>query len=555
MSGDASPTPSRDRGNESTSEEESAEEEPNVESLVTGRAKRATAGNRLSSLLEKEGDDELELLFAENEEEEDVEFEDEDENASDAQLDSSTDEEDQGPTRVDDDLDGEKELQRQDRLERQKKRKAQEVFKRPGALRKKVKIDPSATPTTPAPRPRKKSERVSWVPTDADAPTRVSSRKQTVQNRELVRRKLVDSERTRLKIMYSMDLAQKRKDASKPKALSQADRMEEAAKTERKNAKSLNRWEESEKKRSEEQRAKLEALHNRQLTGPVITWWSGLARWVNGKILQLGVRQIRAAGHIESSVTLDEEKPVFNSNLTAERIAAGINIEDTAVFESSRSVLGAGNAQRSHLPNTHQAPFSHQITFTPPQGPHGFLDGIHAYAALPMQQHQAEFTGTADADSLPQNSPASSFPKQLDRASLATLPVSQCTPEIDFRSRTLVAIRNFDANSLKTSELQNTVLLKKRNIRPSSESTAGNLFLFISLNISAEPISESCAITMQPAKFRDPKTGLAYANPYAYKEIQRLRTGGSRWSNLLDCYVGPVQSVARGVPERFWKEA
>ena len=58
---------------------------------------------------------------------------------------------------------------------------------------------------------------------------------------------------------------------------------------------------------------------------------------------------------------------------------------------------------------------------------------------------------------------------------------------------------------------------------------------------------------MQPAKFRDPKTGLAYANSYAYKEIQRLRTGGSRWSNLLDCYVGPVKSVARGVPERFWK--
>ena len=91
MSRDASPAPFSDPGNESTSSDEGTEEEANVESLVTGRAKRATAGNRLSSLLEKEGDDELELLFAENEEEEDVEFEDDDENASDAQLDSSTD--------------------------------------------------------------------------------------------------------------------------------------------------------------------------------------------------------------------------------------------------------------------------------------------------------------------------------------------------------------------------------------------------------------------------------------------------------------------------------
>ena len=460
MSDDASPPPTGHRRHDSSSDE-SAQEEPNVESLVTGRTKRVTAGNRLSSLLEKEGDDELELLFAENEEEEDVEFEDEDEDASDAQLDSSTDEEDQGPTKIDDDLDGERELQRQDRLERQKKRKAQEVFKRPGALRKRVKIDPSATPTSPAPRPRKKSERVSWMPTNADAPTRVSSRKQTVQNREFVHQKLVTSEQTRLKVMHSMDLAQKRKDASKPKALTQADRMEEAAKTERKNAKSLSRWEESEKKRSEEQRAKLEALHNRQLTGPVVTWWSGLARWLNGKISHLGVGQIRAAGHAEKPATLDEGKPTENGRLAAEQASAGTKDEDLAAFESPQSGVGAGNAHRASLPQ--------QITFAPPQGPHGFLDGIHAYAALPMQQHQAEFTGTADADALPQNYPEQSYANPLDRASLGTLPNSHSTPEIDFKSRTLVAIKNFDANSIKVPELQNTVLLKKRNVKPSSE--------------------------------------------------------------------------------------
>lgn len=472
MSRDPSPAFPSDRENESTPSDEGAGEEPHVESLVTGRAKRSTAGNRLSSLLAKEGDDELELLFAENEEEEDVEFEDEDENASDAELDSSTDEEDQDATRVDDNLDGEKEIQRQDMLERQKKRKAQEVFKRPGAVRKKVKIDSSATPTTPAPRPRKKSERVTWRHTDADAPTRVSSRKQTVQNRELVHQKLVDSEQTRLKVMHSMDLAQKRKDASKPRALTQADRMEEAARTERKNAKSLNRWEESEKKRSEEQRAKLEALHNRQLTGPVIAWWSGLARWVNDRIAQLGVGQIRAAGHVERSVTLDDGKPTANSRLTAERDSAGPKNEVTAVFESSQSGFGAENAQRSHLTDAHQASFPQRITFAPPQGPHGFLDGIHAYAALPMQQHQAEFTGTADGDSLPQSYLEQSLPHQTDQASLATLPTLQSAPDIDFKSRTLVAIKNLDPSSIKMPELQNTVLLKKRNIKPLSKSLA-----------------------------------------------------------------------------------
>lgn len=472
MSHDASHASPSDRENESTPSDEDAGEELHVESLVTGRAKRATAGNRLSSLLEKEGDDELELLFAENEEEEDVEFEDEDENASDAELDSSTDEEDQDAARVDDNLDGEKEIQRQDRLERQKKRKAQEVFKRSGAVRKKVKIDSSATLTTPAPRPSKKSERTTWRHTDADAPTRVSSRKQTVQNRELVQQKLVDSEQNRLKVMHSMDLAVKRKDASKPRALTQADRMEEAARTERKNAKSLNRWEESEKKRSEEQRAKLEALHNRQLNGPVITWWSGLARWVNGRIAQLGAGQIRAAGHVERSVTLDEGNPAANSRLNAEWNSAEPKNEGTAVFESSQSGFGAESAQSSHLTEAHQVSFPQPINFTPPQGPHGFLDGIHAYAALPMQQHQAEFTGTADVDSLPQNEPELSLPNHLDQASLATLPTLQSAPEIDFKSRTLVAIKNLDPNSMKMPELQNTVLLKKRNIKPLSKSLA-----------------------------------------------------------------------------------
>ena len=462
MSRDLSPASSTDRGNDSTSSDEDANEEPNVESLVTGRAKRATAGNRLSSLLEKEGDDDLELLFAENEEEEDVEFEDEDENVSDVQLDSSTDEEDQDPAKIDDSLDGEVELQMQDRLERQKKRKAREVFKRPDALRKKVKIDTLLTPTTPATRPRKKSERVSWVPTDADAPTRVSSRKQTVQNRELVHQKLVDSEQTRINVLYKMDLATKLKDASKPRALTQADRMEEAAKTERKNAKSLNRWEESEKKRSEEQRAKLEALHNRQLTGPVVTWWSGLARWVNGKISQLGIGQIRDAGHVERSVSLDVGKSAPNSNVTAKWASPGTQIQDRSDGpERPQPGLGPEIAQCLHPLD---ACLPQKITFTPPQGPHGFLDGIHAYAALPIQQHQPEFTGTADADSLPPNHLESPFPKQ---ASLEARSYTHSTPEIDFKSRSLVAIKNFDP--IKTPELQNSVLLKKKKDKLSSE--------------------------------------------------------------------------------------
>lgn len=70
-----------------------------------------------------------------------------------------------------------------------------------------------------------------------------------------------------------------------------------------------------------------------------------------------------------------------------------------------------------------------------------------------------------------------------------------------------------------------------------------------------EVTHELCAITGQVARVRDPKTGLPYANSYAYKEIQKLVNGGSRWSNLLGCYVGPAAIAARGVPEQFYKKA
>ncbi|KAL6717141.1 hypothetical protein ACLMJK_005056 [Lecanora helva] len=547
MSEDASPTPVGDPDSESSSTDSENEAGPPVELLVSGRAKRATAGNRLSSLLEKEGDDDLELLFAENEEEEDVEFEDEGENASDPELDSSSDEEDKVPAKGEDDLAGEKELQKQDRLERQKKRKAKEVFKRPGALRKRVKIDSSASPHTPATKPKKKSERVSWVHTEADAPTRASTRKQTVQNREVVFQRLVESEQTRMKVIQHMEEAQKRKDAAKPKALTQADRMEEAAKTEKKNAKSLNRWEESEKKRAEEQRAKLEALHNRQLSGPVITWWSGLARWVNGKIAQLGVKAIRDAGFVEKPTAKTAKE---NTELRSEnkKLAAGtpnaVEDLDTGIPEVLHPHHLTEPSGQVNLSSHRQTSIPQQYTFAPPQSPYGFLDGIHAYAAMPMHQQQAEFTGTADGDShFPiQPGPGPQGFYNFSRAPPG--PARDLTPEIEFATRTLIALKEIDTNAVKLPELQNNVLLKK----PRAKGSAAKV------NSSSKPNSELCAITMQPARFRDPKTGLAYANSYAYKEIQRLRMGGARWSNLLGCYVGPTNSAARGVPERFWKK-
>lgn len=273
-----------DSGSESGDEEEE-EDEPQVEWLATGREKRSTAGNRLHSLLQQEdADDELELLFAEADD--DAGFSDV-EADSDVQMDDSDDDEDQGPAAGDDDMEGEKELQKQARAEKAKKRKMEGGMPK-GFKKKKVKIDPTVVQTAPPPRPKKKSERASWLPTADEAPTRASARGTTKESKQQLHAQMVDREIKRLNQLRQMEKAAKAKEAAKKPVMTQEDRLKEAARVERSNAKSLSRWEEAEQQREEEQLAKLAALKNRVLEGPVITWWSGMGEWVGGKLRQVG---------------------------------------------------------------------------------------------------------------------------------------------------------------------------------------------------------------------------------------------------------------------------
>ncbi|PBP27068.1 YL1 nuclear protein [Diplocarpon rosae] len=187
-------TPARtDESEQSGSDSESEDEQPQVQWLATGREKRSTAGNRLNNLLQQEEeDDELELLFAEADD--DAGFSD-NEADSDVQMDSSSDEEDQGPAAGEDDMEGEKELQKQARAEKAKKRKLDGGM--PKGLKKRVKIDPTAS-HAPPPRPKKKSERASWIPTAEEAPTRASARGTTKQSKEQLHMQMVDREIKRL---------------------------------------------------------------------------------------------------------------------------------------------------------------------------------------------------------------------------------------------------------------------------------------------------------------------------------------------------------------------
>ncbi|KAK2594544.1 hypothetical protein QQS21_007763 [Conoideocrella luteorostrata] len=269
-----------------------------TEWLATTRKRRSTAGNRMKSILaNEEPDSDLELLFAEDEN--DQGFSDMEEDGSDVQMDSSSSSSEDEDNSNANDLEGEKELERQHKAKRaaQRKRKAQEAV--PAKFRKKVRINPTTTASpAPTPRPKKKSERTSWLPSAADLPTRASSRKTTRLSKEQLHQQMAEREARRLKQLVQMEKKAARLEAMKKPPMTQEERLAEAAIVEKRNSKSLNRWEEAEKQREEERKARLAALNQRTLKGPVITFWSGKGQWDD-----IELRSLR------SYVTEVEDKP------------------------------------------------------------------------------------------------------------------------------------------------------------------------------------------------------------------------------------------------------
>ncbi|ROV99014.1 hypothetical protein VSDG_03768 [Cytospora chrysosperma] len=321
-----------------------------VEWLATGRAKRSTAGNRMKSMLANEGpvadeEDDLELLFQEDGD--DAGFTDnEQDDGSDVQMESSDDE---AENEADpDDLEGEKELERKEREKKAaaRKRKAQEAI--PAKFRKKVRISQPETPSSstvepPKPRPKKKSERASWLPSQTDLPTRSSERKTTRLSKEQLHQQMIEREARRKKQVELMEKKAKRLEAMKKPPMTQEEKLKEAEIVERRNAKSLNRWEEAEKQREEERLAKLAALHNRRLEGPVVTFWSG--------IVDLSETQLKNVGKMVSM----EEKPKRKRPSTAVSAAANTAAESPKVEQPATAVSTAATTTTGS-PKTEAAP-------------------------------------------------------------------------------------------------------------------------------------------------------------------------------------------------------
>ncbi|KAF1941917.1 YL1-domain-containing protein [Clathrospora elynae] len=419
--------PPSERDDQSEASEDESEPEAPADLMVTTRARRSNAGNRMSTLLAKSAEEEEwgeEWEDAPNEEE----FRGDDVNEQeDYNMDSSSSEEDDDGG--DEDEAGEKELRKTERQEKNKKRKAATnpfAARVAGVARKKVKLDlPRAqSPTLAPPRPKKKSERASWLPTEDDGPIRMSSRKQTIANKDATLAKLKEKDRRRDDTLAMMKAAEARKLKAKEKPPTQAERLAEAARNERINKKTLHRWEEAEETRAAERQAKIDALKNRLIEGPYFRYYSGPGIWVDDKLKFTG-KDAPSLDDLEEKVnkefvagqaTTAQVKPVVEQSDVHTRQPHDSHVDDTQTsqtpldhYQTSMTSTHVPSIpatlppqqQTSHMPWTaasqggdvfmgsHGMSYSNSVMFAP-RSQDSFLYGIDQYA----QNQQSQSTPT-----------------------------------------------------------------------------------------------------------------------------------------------------------------
>ncbi|RKP22845.1 hypothetical protein SYNPS1DRAFT_31487 [Syncephalis pseudoplumigaleata] len=59
-----------------------------------------------------------------------------------------------------------------------------------------------------------------------------------------------------------------------------------------------------------------------------------------------------------------------------------------------------------------------------------------------------------------------------------------------------------------------------------------------------KPEQTACAITGLPAKYRDPRTGLPYANLRAFAMLRRLASGTFPWNQDIGAYTSAIDEQA-----------
>ncbi|EGX52095.1 hypothetical protein AOL_s00043g485 [Orbilia oligospora ATCC 24927] len=590
------------------------------ETLIAGRARRSTAGNRLAQLLQQEQPDDIDLLFEEDGDDDDFEAKHE----SDVDLGSSSDEEDKPQDQ--DELSGEKKLEQEERAAKRQKRafpgqkELDKLVKRQQNLREKrvtIQEPDQATKTLTddenTPRARKKSERISWIPTAEDLPSRQSTRRQTVANKQLIHERMKESNERRLKVIAAMNEASQKKKVEKTE-MTQEMRLERAKKVEEINKKSLNKWQVAEEARLEAQRAKLAALHNRKIEGPYIRFYSGRAEYgANGKLITMGRRKMveelpdvvevkKPDEKTTDEKTTDEkttdekttDEKTTDEKATDEKAAEEKAAEEKAAEEKTTDERTTDERTTDERTTDERAtdekvmeektvaekpigekPISEKpvdentdskSTDTPASigikepDEDVVMEDAPQVPAIVEKPRGLDTNGTglpepiASAEPSTQQQP-SSPPTTSQVPTYALVPSDADGSSDDTQHKIAAQLQgDLDASLFPSKpqvSSQTYIVLEGFTKRELNNKELASKVLFPHNNGPLpKPERPLCVTTSLPARYKDPSTGLPYASLFAYKQIQRVKAGGLQWNNELQCFFD-VQEAASGVPEGF----
>lgn len=581
---DAGPAEEDVEDEEDDGSSDESDTEP-VAVLAVTRERRANAGNRMSKLLEmaeledEQQGEEYGEIFAETAD--DVEFEAAGDDDADVNMDSSSEDED--AEAVQDEDAGERELAKQERKEIKKKRK-RETLLQDAMKRAAMRVGPKAAPvrsalaSSPAtdastPRPRKKSERVSWLPEAAEGAIRASSRKLAQQNKSAVHERLKEKEQHRLRTVAIMKAAEKRREVNKPKVLTQEDRLEEAARTERMNIKSFNHWEVAEVKRQEEQKARLAALKNHRLEGPIITYYSGPALWVDDKLKIVGK---------DALLSEEQQKQKELDSIDIDNLQSPAPAVQPASSASSPQVPD----QLITLPiRRSSTPTSRPTSSKQNESPASFLHGIEEYAnsnhdssqqttipsvqpQTPMQQmpsqpaivpyetpYQSSYTPNIASDKqYTGESLLAQFQVQpwfvAPQPKPAPPPQPKLPPKREIAARVFITLQDFpdeNTNPLKKEPdfIRHHLLDWPLTTAPTTKKAEK------ALN-QPPPTSKKaiCAVTGQPARYCDPATGLYYVDAVALKSMRWVIASKGKWNPQTGTFAHQTDPAAKGRPAK-----
>lgn len=571
-----------------TSESSSDESEPR-ESLVAGRAKRITAGNRLSHLLQHLDDEDIkaDLLAEDEDDQQDYSASDVD---GDVDMGSSSDDDDDDNDETST-LAGEKELKRQERQESNKKRKARDLVRiQPMSKRAKTSLiapqPATASSGNDAHKPRTHKtvvERATALQMSDYGPVRQSARSQTMANAKVTEAKLKDHYKRAVKAQELMKLAAEKKAVDARPALTQADRMARALQIEQENSQSLNHWEFHEHERQRLQREKLEAMRNRKISGPFVRHWSGpvLWKWRQGPEGPVRETMSYKVEPPPAAIELVEESTEGNDRMIQPPTVTVTEDQEPKAGSMKTSFGDHDDIDAIRLPaqdgEDNRAGSERQLS-TCPTGDMVFMPwpSMPPYIHVPSDAHDTE---RAEHEALINSLPEHRLKATRNLVVLENFDALDVMPKITTsrRATTTITAATAEINKILLPEAHPNMTADERRYltarmkqppktRDSLVGTsappgaraytrkADNPDLSL---LPPPPSQPTCAISGKIARYRDPKTGLHYHDRQGWIGIWRALNGGAQWSILLGAWSGIVGEgllgrVAAGVPEDFW---